>query len=61
VGENNNSNQRIDTELPWTGERYIPYSDLNITGGEIHYEHLHRCTYATYFVKSKKSISVMER
>ncbi|MDI6720606.1 MAG: methyltransferase domain-containing protein [Methanomicrobiales archaeon] len=39
--------------LEWTGERYIPSTDPAVTGIEIHYEHLHRYAFASYFVRGK--------
>ncbi len=39
--------------LEWTGERYIPNADPAVTGIEIHYEHLHRYAFASYFVRDK--------
>ena len=43
-------------ELDWTGERYLPFSDLKISGAEIHYELLHRYYFAfgAQFVKGEK-------
>ena len=40
--------------LEWTGERYLPFVDPEISGAEIHYEHLHRYAFAAQFVKGKK-------
>jgi arylsulfatase A-like enzyme/glycosyltransferase involved in cell wall biosynthesis/2-polyprenyl-3-methyl-5-hydroxy-6-metoxy-1,4-benzoquinol methylase/peptidoglycan hydrolase CwlO-like protein len=52
-------NYRKDTNrepmvLEWTGERYLPFVDPEISGAEIHYEHLHRYAFAAQFVKGKK-------
>ena len=32
--------------LEWTGERYLPFVNPEISGAEIHYEHLHRFAFA---------------
>jgi len=44
--------------LEWTGERYIPDSDPEVTGAEIHYEHLHRYAFASQFVSGKKVLDL---
>ncbi len=44
--------------LGWTGERYLPFIDTNISGAEIHYEHLHRYAFAAQFVKEKKVLDL---
>ena len=44
--------------LEWTDERYLPFVDPGICGAEIHYEHLHRYTFALHFVKSKKVLDL---
>ena len=44
--------------LEWTGERYLPFVDPKICGAEIHYEHLHRYSFALHFVKSKRVLDL---
>ncbi|NLI82610.1 MAG: methyltransferase domain-containing protein [Deltaproteobacteria bacterium] len=44
--------------LKWTGERFLPSIDLNITGAEIYYEHLHRYAFASNFVKDKRVLDL---
>ena len=41
-------------EMEWTGERFLPWME----GAQIHYEHLHRYAFATYFVKGKKLLDL---
>ncbi|MEM2604838.1 MAG: class I SAM-dependent methyltransferase, partial [Candidatus Korarchaeum sp.] len=44
--------------LKLTGERYLPYVEPEISGAEIHYEHLHRYMFAKKFVKDKKVLDL---
>jgi hypothetical protein len=39
--------------LEGTGERYLPFIDPEISGAEIHYEHLHRYAFASQYVNNK--------
>ncbi|MFO7996476.1 MAG: glycosyltransferase [Dehalococcoidia bacterium] len=41
-------------EMEWTGERFLPW----IKGSQIHYEHLHRYTFAAHFVKGRKVLDL---
>jgi len=46
--------ERQKEMLEWTGERFLPWME----GAQMHYEHLHRYTFAAHFVKGKKVLDL---